>query len=349
MKLKYIILGATLFAGVGANAHDFTATVNGQRLYFEITNKSKKTVSVTFNGSIADKKSSEVAGIIEIPAKVRHNDIIYDVKSIGQKAFANADRLKGVVIPSGVETIGDFAFEDCDSLQSIVFPGNPVNLGQGVFFKCADISNVTIGSDWKNIDLTMFRWSDKLTSITIPAKIEKIQGVKKLTALDNIQVDPNNSRFSSFSGMLYSKNLSTLYACPRAYKGGITVKEGTAKILPGALIDCVDITSIDLPSTIMSVSFHETSRMKGLETIILRSDVPVITGYLNGEGKFLFQLANPTAYIIVKNTAKEKYITDLATEAGEYKETEDGVPYMVTKSGLPTKKSLKSVKNFDKY
>lgn len=349
MNARNLLLGALIFAGVGAYAHDFTATVNGQRLYFEITSKTKKTVSVTYNGAIADKKALDVEGIVEIPAKIKHDNVIYEVNSIGQKAFANADRLKGIVIPSGVETIGDFAFEDCDSLKSVVFPGNPVALGQGVFFKCPEISDVTIGSDWKNVDFTMFRWSDKLTTITIPAKIEKIQGVKKLAALKTITVDTNNKKFASYDGMLYSKDGATLFACPRAYEGKVKVNEGTAKVLDGALIDCISITSIDLPSSIQSISFRETSRMKNLENIIMRGDSPVTTGYIKGVGKFFFQLANPKTNIIVLSSAKDKYLSELASTPGEYSESVGSVPFMVTVSELPTKKNFKGVKNFDKY
>lgn len=349
MKARNILLGAFLLSGVGAYAHDFTATVNGQRLYFEITSKNKKTVSVTYNGSIADKKSLDIDGIVEIPAKIEHDNIVYDVNAIGQKAFANADRLKGIVIPSGVETIGDFAFEDCDSLKSVVFPGNTVTLGQGVFFKCPVISDVTIGSDWKTIDFTMFRWSDKLTSISIPAKIEKIQGIKKLVSLKNISVDPNNMKFSSYDGMLYSKDGTTLFACPRAYAGNVKVNDGTYRVLRGALIDCLDITSIDLPATVQSISFRETSRMKNLDNIILRGETPVITGYMNGTGRFFFKLANPKANITVLSTVKEQYLSNLAAMAGEYSENVGSVPYMVPVSDLPTKKNFKGVKNFDKY
>lgn len=349
MKLKYLILGATLICRVGAYAHDFSETVNGQHLYFEITNKNNKTVAITYNGSIVERKSLDVCGILEIPSKVKHNNVVYEVNAISQKAFANADKLKGVVIPSGVKTIGDFAFENCDSLKSIVFPGNPVNLGQGIFFKCPNITDVTIGSDWKSIDLTMFRWSNNLTSITIPAKIEKIQGVKKLKGLLTITVDPNNTKFSSFDGMLYSKDGITLFACPRRVEGKVKVKEGTVKVLDGALIDCLGITSLDLPSTIQTISFRETSRMKGLNNIILRSETPFITGFYNSVGKFFFQLANSKAQLIVLSTSKDKYIADLANNAGEYSDSIGGIPYMVSQSELPTKNSFKGVKNFDKY
>ena len=349
MKIRHIILGLSLLAGASASAHDFTATVDGQRLYFEITNKARKTVAVTYSGSIADKKACDPTGTIAIPSKVKHNNVVYTVNAVGQKAFAGAGRLKGVVIPSGVESIGDFAFENCDSLSSVVFPGNPVALGQGVFFNCTSVSNVTIGSDWKTIDFSMFRWSKTLTSIVIPPKIEKIQGVKRLKHLTSISVDVNNSKFSSADGMLYSKDGSVYYACPRAYKGKVAIKEGVTKVLSGALIDCVDVTAIDFPSSLETVSFRETSRMKKLETIVMRGAKPIYTGYSGKAGKFFFQLADTQAQIVVLSSSKKAYEEALATAAGEYSEVIGGIPYMVSQDQLPSKKNIKGVKNFDKY
>lgn len=349
MKTRLIILAMCMLAGAVASAHDFSATIDGKRLYFEITSKVKKTVAVTFGGSAADRKAPETEGTVEIPAKVKHNNVVYQVDAIGAKAFAGAARLKGVVIPSGVESIGDFAFEGCDSLTNVVFPGNPVKFGQGVFFNCPCVSAVTIGSDWKAVDLTMFRWSKELKSIAIPAKVEKIQGLKKLKCLAEVSVDANNAKFSSADGLLYSKDGSVLYACPRAYSGKVTVNEGTAKVLDGALIDCTGVTTIDLPASLREVSFRETSRMPGLEYIAMRGDKPIFTGYIGGSGKFLFQIANPKAQIIVPAAAKPFYEIVLADEPGEYSEKRDGVPYMVTASELPTKKSIKGVKNFEKY
>lgn len=343
------IVVVLLMAGMSANAHDFTATVDGQRLYFDITNKSKRTAAVTYNGSISEKKDNKISGRVEIPSKVKHENVVYEVTAINPKAFAGAKQLKGIVIPYGVESIGDFAFEGCDSLSSVVFPGNQVSLGQGVFFKCPLISNITIGSDWKSIDFTMFRWSNNLTKINIPAKVEKVQGVKKLANLKEITVDSNNDKFSAHDGMLYSKDGKTLYACPRAYTEKVNIQEGTEKVTPGALIDCLDLTYIDFPSSLKSLSFTETSRMKNLTTVIMRPSTPIETAYMGSNGKFLLQVANEKVSIVILSSSKEAYESALANEAGEYSETISSVPYMVTEQQLPTTKNLKGVKNFDKY
>ncbi len=349
MKLKSLMLTFLLSAGIVASAHDFSATVNGQRLYFNITSKTDKTAAVTFEGSITSKKDPAISGVVEIPAKVKFDNTVYNITSIGQKAFAGAKHLKGIIIPSGIETIGDFAFENCDSLTSVVFPGNPVTLGQGVFFNCTQIADITIGSDWKSVDFTMFRWSDKLTTINVPAKIDKIVGVKKLKNLTTINVDPNNSKLMSDNGMLYSKDGSTLYACPRAYNGYVIIRDGTSTVYNGALIDCVNVSYIYFPASIKKVSFRETSRMKGLETIVMRAEEPISTGYLKGNGKFFFQLCNSKTTIIVPSDSKKKYIEALATDENEYSESSDGVPYSLTKAELPVSKNFKGVNNFDNY
>lgn len=349
MNLKIAFVGVLSLMAMGADAHDFSVTIDEQRLYFDITNKAKRTVAVTYNGSISNKKDITLSGKIGIPSKVKHNNVIYEVTAINPKAFAGAKRLKAVVIPSGVDAIGDFAFEGCDSLTNVVFPGNPMSLGQGVFFKCSSISDVTIGSDWKTVDFTMFRWSNNLTQINIPAKIEKVQGVKKLKFLTTIIVDPNNDNFSSYEGLLYNKNGEILYACPRAHVGKVRIKEGTIKITDGALIDCTDVTMLDFPSTLQSLSFRETSRMKVLETIIMRPVTPIITAFIEGYGRFLLQLANDKTQIVIPSSSKKSYEKMMASIAGEYSETVSGIPYTVSMQQIPVKKHLKAVKNFDKY
>ncbi|MDE6553807.1 MAG: leucine-rich repeat domain-containing protein [Muribaculaceae bacterium] len=349
MRIRHLIIGASFFCSLQMSAHDFSATIDGQQIFFEITNKAKKTAQVTYNGNISDKNRSEVRGTVKIPAKVKHEDTVYEITAIGPKAFANANGLNGIVIPSGVVAIGDFAFENCDSLASVVFPGNPVTFGQGTFFNCKGIENVTVGSDWKSIDLTMFRWSSDLKEITIPAKTEQIKGIKKLKALRAISVDPNNTTFTSYNGILYSKDGYTLLACPRAIEGRVSVNDGTKTISEGSLIDCTSITALDFPASVETLPFRETSRMKDLEYIVMRNEKPISTGYLDGKGKFLFQLGSDNTQIIVAASSQKDYVSNLATDAGEYSETPDGIPYIVAADQLPNKKNIKGVKNFDKY
>lgn len=340
-----------LSVALTATAHDFTATVDGQKIYFNITSKTHRTAEVTYQGSISDRHSPESKGYLEIPSNVRHGKIVYQVTQIGPKAFSGATGLTGVMLPSTVKEIGDFAFEGCTNLSKVIFPGGDVKMGQGTFFKCTALQDLSFGSDWKMLDLASYRWSDSLRSITIPAKVEKIKNFKSLASLSEINVDANNSRFSTYRGILYNKDFTTLYGVPRAYKGILKIKEGTITVTRGALIDCLNVTCIDISASVQTFSFRETSRMPELKEIVLRGEKPMTTAYSQGEGCFLLQIVNSSVKINVPKKAKKEYARQLVSTPGEYTESEDAgsIPYKVDSATLPQTKNIHGLKNFNDY
>lgn len=346
---RIILLAWLLFLGSLAQAHDFVVTLDGQKVYFNIKSQKNRTAEVTYNGSIAQHAPSYFEGELTIPEKVKHNDIVYTVTGIGSKAFSGADKLTGIILPSGIQTIGDFAFEGCTSLSKIIFPGGIVKFGQGVFFRCDKIQDISFGSDWKELDLKMFRWSDSLTVVTIPAKIERIQNLKSLKHLESVSIDINNARFSAIDGVLYNKNHETLYGCPRAYRGKLRIAEGTRQITAGALIDCPNIEQIDLPESLEAVSFREFSRMPALKRIIFRNEQPVTTAQIGTEGFLVLQVLDPGIELIVPKKAKAAYQEALVQQAGLYTEPEGAVSYPVKAEMMPAKKNIIGVKDFAKY
>lgn len=147
MKIRTIISALLLCCVcVGVRAYDFSVTLDGNRLYFNITDKVKKTACVTYGGSVRNKKQPALTGTVKIPAKVKHDNTIYTISEIGPKAFAGESRLAGVVIPDGVRSIRDFAFEGCDSLRNVVLPAGEMELGEGVFFRCPMIETEAVVS-----------------------------------------------------------------------------------------------------------------------------------------------------------------------------------------------------------
>lgn len=334
-----------------ASAHDFTVTTEGHKLYFNITDSKNHTVEVTYQGSIADKRPCTLTGKVEIPSQVKHEQQTYTVTAIGAKAFWGAEKLESILIPTGIKKIGDFAFEGCLSLQNILFPANSVVFGQGVFFKCRAIKDVTLGSDWTQTDLAMFRWSEQLQHLYIPAKVTKIKNMKKLRHLKSVDIDSNNTHFQSQRGMLYSKDGKTLYDCPRAYKGMVLVAQGTETVVSGALADCLNITAIDLPASLKNFSFRETARLTRLEVVNLRAAQPLITAYdAKGHGVFALQVAsNSDVEINVFKDSKRRYKNAIVNEPGEYTETRDAkaVTYTLKDGQLLDSHSINGVRDFD--
>lgn len=330
MKKVFIFIILVLICKITC-AHDFVITQNNQKIYFSILDDQAQTAQVTYNGSIADFQPSTCEGKIMIPTKVRHNDIIYTIIGVGPKAFSGADKLTGIVLPESIKEIGDFAFEGCASLEKIIFPSNPIKFGQGTFFKCDKLRDIILGENWTEINLQRFRWSDSLRVITIPAKIERIRNFKSLKNLEEINIDSNNTKYTSIEGILFDKTTKILYACPRAYnKKIVTVPEGTEKIINGAFIDCKNIETIDLPHSIRYISFREFSRMTDIEEIRFRNEDPLITAVgLDEKSYFLLQVANPDIKIVVPKKGLKAYRSSLAEESAEYFEINGTTPYSV--------------------
>lgn len=318
-------------------------------------------MEVTYQGNISAPQPSLYTGEISVPARVKHNNTIYRVVGIGKKAFSNAASLKGIVLPSGLSSIGDFAFEGCSGLEKIVFPGNSVRFGEGVFFRCTAIGQVTLGSDWTQVNLKMFRWSDRLTSIVIPAKLTSLQNLKSLKQLQSIEVDANNPNFTSIDGILYNKDKTTLLGCPRGRSGKIRIPEGTTAIRWKALIDCPNITQIDLPTSLQILSYREFSQMEHLEQIIMRRTEPISTAELNGQKVFLIKIAGKLKIkLLIPKTALSSYKEALCSTEGEYAEvstnTPEGfppeyalIPSIVEPTNMLGKSMLSGVKDFSKY
>ncbi|MBE6293237.1 MAG: leucine-rich repeat domain-containing protein [Bacteroidales bacterium] len=328
-----------------AMAHDFVVTIDGQKVYFDIKNEKKKTAIITYKGSITEHTPTYFVGELSIPQKVKHNNKIYTVVGINAKAFSGADKLTGITMPTGISTIGDFAFEGCTSLEKVIFPGNAVKMGEGIFYKCDKIKNISIGSDWTSINFHLFRWSDSLRTITIPAKIEQIKNIKALKHLEKINVDNNNARFSNVDGVLYNKNKETLYCCPRAYKGEVKVAEGTKNITSGALIDCKEVTFIDFPESLATMSFKELSRNENLNEIIFRSTTPIKTAKKGKQEVFLLQVKNTDIKITVNKKSRDIYKQELIQEEGEYTELNGTTPFLVEKSNIVPSKNIRGIKD----
>lgn len=351
--MSFLLLGCF----ISLWAHDFVATgKNGQKLYFKITDARRQYVEVTYQGSITSVQPSVYSGEVTIPAKVKHSNKVYQVTGISRKAFSNARELTGIILPSGLSSIGDFAFEGCTKLQKVVFPGNVVRFGEGVFFRCPSISQVTLGSDWTSVNLKMFRWSNQLASITIPAKLVSLQNLKSLKGLKTVEVDVNNPNFASVDGLLYNKNKTILLGCPRAFDGAVKVAEGTTTIYWGALADCLNITSVDLPASLKSLSFREFARLEQLTTIVMRGEKPLMTAKLGTKEVFLLKVVNPQQVELqVPKSAQKEYKNTLCSEEGEYTEIPGNIPEGVSpehaviplqvKAGeLLTKKQVKGKK-----
>lgn len=352
-RISYIFI-VLLSVITTVSAHDFSATINGQRIYFNITDTLQNTAEITFKGSISEHAIPEIKGKINIPATVRHLNKVYTVNAIGAKAFSGASELTSVTLPSSIKQIGDFAFERCGNLHSVTFPSSEPKLGEGTFFQCTCLRDVSLGTDWKQIDFRMFRWSDSLHTVTIPSRITRIRGLKSLRRLTTINVDANNTAYTAIDGLLYDKSVRRLLCVPRAYNDTIKVREGVSEVLWGALIDCPLIKDLELPATVTIFSFRELSRMKGLRSITVNGERLLSTASFAGHDTTMFMVANPDVELNVPKKMVKAYKKALALPEGNYTEIAANMPqgtnevvakspYFVRREQMINPKKIKSI------
>lgn len=209
-QTKHILLTAVmLLCSLAASAHDFE--VDG--IYYNILSAADRTVEVTVS-------NIKYSGDIIIPSTVVYEENIYNVISIGFKAFESCENLVSVLIPQSVKSIGKGAFMYCDNLMSIEVPNGVEVLDYGVFMGCSNLKTIVVPKSVIFIEENAFEY----------------------TAWYEEQPD----------GPVYIGNVLYAYKGVMPENSSFSIKEGTTGITGSAFRNCVELTSITIPE---SVSF----------------------------------------------------------------------------------------------
>ena len=150
------------------------------------------------------------------------------------------------------------------AVGSMVIPsttnGYPVTgIGTNAFFLYSSLTNVSIPNSITVIGPFAFADSS-LTNAIIPASVTNI-GVAafQCQTLKNITVDAANSFYSSASGVLFNKNLTTLVQYPGALAGDYTISNGVISIRDYAFYKSTRLTGVTIPSSITSIGDYAFS------------------------------------------------------------------------------------------
>jgi len=239
-------------------AVEIPSTING-RLVTSIEgdafNGCKGVTSITIPARVAsiwDNAFSSCAGLTTITVDASNavysslDGVLFDKDqtTLIQYPGGKAGR---VVIPASVTSIGDFAFHGCSMITNVIIPDSVVNIGNWAFNDCFGLS-----------------------SISIPGSVSKIGNCtfSPRTGLVMITVDSSNANYSSFEGMLFNKNRTTLISCPCCKVGSVIVPANVARIGDSAFNSCISLTSIAIPSSVTSIgneAFCGCSNLTGLK------------------------------------------------------------------------------------
>lgn len=186
--------------------------------------------------------------------------------TINSAVFSGCKALTQINIPASVTTIDDHAFDECPLLAAFtvddananfsIFDGMLCNKSQTRLVRCPEAKqSVSIRSSFVEIAPAAFNGCAKLTALTIPSTISNIGEMAFVGCdkLKSIYVNAANKNYSSFDGMLFNKDRTTLVCCPGGKTTGLEIPQSVTEIGCGAFYGCTSLTSITLPGSVSTI------------------------------------------------------------------------------------------------
>ncbi len=286
---------------------------------------------------IDGKRITEIGGYAFSECTSLTSVVIPDgVTVIGSAAFSGCTSLKSVAIPSSVIRIENAAFRRCTSLASIVIPDGVQKIGntdswleqQGTFSDCVSLTSIEIPDSVTFIGGFTFAGCTSLTSVVIPAGVTNIDGgaFQNCNSLAEINVDENNTSYSSENGIVFNKDRTVLVQYPEGRNDiSYSIPDTVTEIYAYAFYNCASLTSIDIPAGVTSIGDFAFYNCTSLTSIVIPDGVTTIGDYAFTGCTLLTSIVIPDSVInidygVFKGCASLTKITipDGVTNIGNY-------------------------------
>ncbi len=246
--------------------------------------------------------------------QIRSVTVAEGVTSLPEQAFLQCSNLTAVSLPDSLTSIGNCAFWMCTSLESFTIPAGVTMLGYEVFYKCDKFDAFTVSPDntaytapdgilytkdmsalvaypkqkqdtaytvpdgVKTIQPAAFSENPYLTSVTFSDSVETVMTsvFYNCLSLAEIAVSAGNASFVSDSGVLYTKDMTSVISCPMVLESAsCTIPDGVTTIGEGAFAG-VDLSEIILPDTLTTISADAFYNCEELTDITLPASLTSI-------------------------------------------------------------------------
>ncbi|MCI8340662.1 MAG: leucine-rich repeat protein [Eggerthellaceae bacterium] len=192
----------------------------------------------------SDEGHASEAGVANLilPGFVTYEGADYALTSIAPYAFYLSG-VTDVALPASVSDVDDRAFRSSDVANVAVADDNPAYSSyDGVLYDATRSSLLLIPGGRQGA----VRISDKAEEVDASA-------FSHCAGVDAISVDADSAYLSSWEGLLYDADGTTLLRVP-AGATEITIREGCTTIAAGALEACANLAAINAPSSVTSIS-----------------------------------------------------------------------------------------------
>ena len=216
------------------------------------------------------------------------------VRSIGESAFYNCDKLIDIHIPDGVVSISASAFEGCSRLESVNIPSSVTKIDIDAFEHCPCLKKVFVEDlhAWMNINFfpcfgtnpidnnaSLIHNGRLLTSLVVPSTITRLKDM-------------------AFCGCLSLVNVITT--------------DGLVSIGNYAFFACASLESVTLPDGLIEIGEYAFFNCQNLKDIYCKATVPPA----GGEKMFEEHIAGRRIFV-PKNSVQAYKSADYWAEYGD--------------------------------
>ncbi len=220
---------------------------------------------------IGERINSVPQGTFAYCSSLEEVEIKGSISKIGVRAFYKSS-IENIDLPSSLREIKDNAFDSCEKLKNLILPEGVKTLGESAFAGCRSLETIHFSSTVSSVGESCFA---------------------TCLALREITVDPENEYFTAKNGVMYTKDMTVLFAYPLARSGEYTVPDGVAAIYNRAFRGAFELNRITLPDSILIIDAR-SFQSSGLTEITIPKSVTVI-------GERAFNGCESLAEVYIKN------------------------------------------------
>lgn len=214
------------------------------------------------------------------------------VTIIGRFAFNENENLLNAVIPDSVKIIDDIAFTGCKALTNVTIPNGVTEIGYQTFKDCTSLSNIILPNSITNIGDEAF-----------------------------LNTEYYNNTKNWENDVLYIDNY--LVAAKKSISGDYKVKEHTKLISSGVFENCVSLTGVVIPDSVIIIGGVAFSGCSSLQEVVIPDSVTSI-------GNAAFYYCSSLTNITIPNSVTN---IDVGTFEHCTSLTSITIPYNVTSIG----------------